>query len=89
MGFLDKLFGNGANNKSGSVAKERLQLVLLQDRVKIPPAIMEEMRDEIIAVISKYVDIDNEGIEIDLAQVDKQNCLVANIPVIRAKQKVQ
>ena len=87
MGFLDRLFGNSSSNKSSNLAKERLQLVLLQDRVKIPPPIMEKMRDEIISVISKYVDIDKDGIEISLTQIEAQNCLTASIPVIRAKEK--
>jgi cell division topological specificity factor len=88
MGFLEKLF-SGSSNKSSSVAKKRLQLVLLQDRIKLPPPVMEEMRDEIIAVISKYVDIDKEGIDITLTQVSDQNCLVANIPVLRTKHLAQ
>jgi cell division topological specificity factor len=88
MGFLEKLF-SGSSNKSSSVAKKRLQLVLLQDRIKLPPPVMEEMRDEIIAVISKYVDIDKEGIDITLTQVSDQNCLVANIPVLRTKHLTQ
>lgn len=88
MGFLDRLFGNNTN-KSGSIAKERLQLVLLQDRIKLPPATMEQMQDEIIAVISKYVDIDHDGIDISLTKTARQNRLVANIPVLRSKQTVQ
>ena len=82
MGFLEKLFGS-STNKSGNVAKERLQLVLLQDRIKLPPPMMEQMRDEIIGVISKYIDIDTEGIDITFTKVSQQDCLVANIPVVR------
>lgn len=88
MGFLDKLFGNKANN-SGGVAKERLQVVLVQDRLKIPPNIMEEMQDDIVSVISKYVDIDRDGIDITLTKVARQDCLVANIPVLRSKEAYQ
>ena len=88
MGFLEKLF-RSSSNKSGHVAKERLQLVLLQDRIKLPPPVMEQMRDELIDVISKYVDIDNEGIDITFTKVSKQDCLVANIPVLRSKHSVR
>ena len=88
MSFLDKLFGNKVN-KSGGVAKERLQVVLVQDRLKIPPDIMAQMQDDIVTVISKYVDIDREGIDITLTQVARQDCLVANIPVLRSKEAYQ
>lgn len=88
MGFLDRFFGN-SSNKSSTIAKERLQFVLVQDRIKLPPDILEQMRDEIITVISKYVDIDNEGIDISVAKVAGQSCLVANIPILRSKHSVQ
>ncbi len=84
MGFLDKLFSN-TSNKSGHIAKERLQFILLQDRIKLSPPIMEQMQKEIITVISKYVDIDNDGIDISFTKVSSQDCLVANIPVLRSK----
>jgi len=87
MSFIDRLFGKGP--KSGNIAKERLQLVLLQDRVKLHPATMDLMRDEIINVISNYVDIDRGGVDFALTEMAGQNCLVANIPVLRSKTTVQ
>ena len=88
MGFLEKLFGS-SSNKSGHIAKERLRLVLLQDRIKLPPPIMEQMQKELITVISKYVDIDNDGIDIAFTKVSSQDCLVANIPILRSKNSIQ
>ena len=87
MNFIDRLFGRSSN--SGQTAKERLQLVLLQDRVKLPPDTLEKMRDELINVISKYVDIDKDGIDISFTKASQQNCLVANIPIVRTKDSVQ
>ena len=84
MGILDRLLRKKPN--SGNMAKERLQLVLLQDRLKLPPPIMEQMQNEIVGVISKYVDIDQDGIDISLTKISSQNCLVANIPVVRSKR---
>lgn len=83
MGIFDKLFGNGS--KSGNIAKERLKLVLLQDRIKLPPPKMEQMQKELVTVISKYIDIDSDGIELSFTQVEHQDCLVANIPVTRTR----
>ena len=70
---------------SADVAKYRLQLVLVQDRVKLPPEVMEAIKEEIIAVISKYVDIDKEGLEVTLSRGESLDKLTANIPVRRAR----
>jgi cell division topological specificity factor len=82
--FLDRLLGRSAAHSSAHAAKERLQFVLIHDRTDISPAIMEQLKDEIIAVISKHVDIDRRGVEINLTQNQRQNRLVANIPLLAA-----
>lgn len=78
MTFLDSIFGR---KKSQSVAKERLQLVLIHDRSDISPEVMERLRRDLIAVISSYMDIDTENIEMDFDREGKKVALVANIPV--------
>jgi cell division topological specificity factor len=88
MDFLTNLWGRLTGTTpepSGNVAKHRLQLVLVNDRVKIPPEVMDAIRTEIIAVISKYVDVDQEGLEVTLTTGDKMDKLTANIPVRRAR----
>ena len=82
--FFDKLFGRD-NAASAQTAKERLQLVLIHDRTDISPAVLEQLKDEIIAVISKHVEIDREHVEINLTQNQRENKLVANIPLLEAK----
>ena len=52
MNLFDRIFGR-QEDKSKSVAKDRLKLVLMHDRADIPPAMMEQMRQEIVAVIAK------------------------------------
>ena len=84
MDFLEKLLGR-KSKKSGNVAKERLKLVLIHDRVKISPGQMDAMRDEIIGVISKYLDIDINGIDISLTQTPQEHRLVADIPILKTK----
>lgn len=82
MSFWDRLFGR--QPASGSVAKDRLQLVLVHDRSELmglTPELMEQMRDELIAVLSKYVDIDREEMDISVSQGREQSRLVANIPL--------
>ena len=81
--FWDRLLGR-TNENSAQAAKERLQLVLIHDRTDISPAVMEQLKNEIIAVISKHVDIDQKGVEINLTQSKRENRLVANIPLLAA-----
>jgi cell division topological specificity factor len=79
--FFERFFGRGPSS-SAQTAKERLQLVLIHDRTDISPAVLEQLKDEIIAVISKHVDINRDGVEINLSQTQRENMLVANIPLI-------
>lgn len=77
---FSKLFGR-SEKKSGQVAKERLQLVLIHDRLSVTPETMAKLKDEIIAVISKYMDVNKSGMEISIANDEDSVALVANIPV--------
>jgi cell division topological specificity factor len=80
MGFFDDLFGHRSET-SKEIAKERLQLVLIHDRTDLPPALMEQLRDELITVIAKYVDFDREDVEVKLQREARVNRLVADIPL--------
>jgi cell division topological specificity factor len=68
--------------KSSAIAKERLQLVLVHDR-GFSPQLLETLKSEIIAVISKYVEIDAEHMDVKITRSDRQDRLVADIPVRR------
>lgn len=80
MGFWDRLLGR-REPPSREVARERLELVLGYDRAKISPQLLETLKDELIHVISQYVEIDHERVEISLTQDRHQGRLVANIPL--------
>lgn len=84
MNLFDRIFGR-QEDKSKSVAKDRLKLVLMHDRADIPPAMMEQMRQEIIAVIAKYVEINEAELRVDLERADTTVALVANIPIRRVR----
>ena len=86
MNMLNRLLGRG-EPRSGEIAKDRLRLVLVQDRVNLSAEKMNELKDDLIKVISKYVEIDRDGIEISLTQSARQSRLTANIPVVGARQK--
>jgi cell division topological specificity factor len=85
MGFLDTLLGRRREDSS-SIARERLLTVLVHDRVKLTPDMMEKMRREIVEVISRYVDIDNpEAIDVSLTRGEQNDHLKADIPVRRSR----
>ena len=81
-------------NNSRDTAKERLHLVLMQDRANVSADFLDLMRQEIIEVIKKYVEVDES--EIDVRMTNKQNddgsngapALYANIPIINIKNDI-
>lgn len=81
MGFLNRLLGR-QEPTSREIAKERLQLVLVHDRIKISPPLLDKMKDELIVVISRYVEIDADGVEVTFTQSRRESRLVADIPVV-------
>lgn len=86
MGFLDRMFGR-RETPSRDVAKERLQLVLVHDRVNISAATLDRMKDELITVISRYVEIDADNVEVTFTQSRHASRLVADIPVTGPARK--
>ncbi len=70
-GLFDFLRGH-REPTSRDVAKQRLQLVLVPDRSNISPGLLETLKDEIIAVISKHVAIDRQNVEISFSQSRRQ-----------------
>ncbi len=79
--MLDSIKRMFSGEKSGKVAKRRLQMVLIQDRASVSPEVMGMIRDDIIQVLSKYMIIDKTDMETALENVDDSVALVANIPV--------
>lgn len=88
--FFDNFF---KKKSSGSVAKDRLKLVLVSDRANCTPELMEQMKTDIIKVISKYVEIDLKGLDIKITQTESAEgngtvpALIANIPISEMKVK--
>lgn len=73
--------------KSASTAKERLQLVLIHDRTDLSPSVMEDLRDEIIEVISRHIQVDREAVQIKVQQDGREQYLLAEIPIKKANQR--
>ncbi|HBL36185.1 MAG TPA: cell division topological specificity factor MinE [Firmicutes bacterium] len=82
-----KLFREEFPSKKQAV--ERLRLVLVHDRAQVSTGLLELLREEIITAISKYVDIDEEELEIELNATESKAELVANIPVVRVRRPLE
>jgi cell division topological specificity factor len=78
--IIDRLLGRADKNPRG-VARDRLKLVLMQDRSALPASIMEQIRSEILQVLSKYVEIDESALEVNVERADDAVALIANIPI--------
>lgn len=82
MGFF------GLRKSPAKVAKERLRMVLIQDRSLMSPQMLSNMKRDIIKVISNYIEIDHSGIDIEIDSTDTSTTLVANIPIKQIKHGV-
>jgi cell division topological specificity factor len=80
MSFFKRLFGR-EDSQSGDVARNRLQVILVHDRVDLSPGKMDQLKRDIAAVISRYVEVDQEGIDIALTDSNRRSRLTAHIPV--------
>ena len=63
------------------------RVVLLQDRTNLTPELMDRMRRELVELLSKYVEMDKEALDLSLEQDGDQVALMLSIPVIRAKDE--
>ena len=84
MDLISKIFREETSSKERAV--ERLRLVLVHDRANVAPGLMETLKEELIEVISKYMDIDEESMEVTLNSDELSASLVANIPVKRIRR---
>lgn len=92
VNFLKKIVGaEQKTDKSKNTAKERLHLVLIQDRASVSADFLEAMKQEIIDVIKKYIEIDESAIDVRLTNQTNEKgtngapALYANIPITNVK----
>ena len=84
MSWLNRFFRQ--KEKSGAVAKNRLQMVLIHDRSNVTPGLLEQIKDDIIGVIAQRLEIDPDNVEINLAQTAQESRLVAEIPLANGRR---
>jgi len=83
--FLGRLFGR--DTQSANEAKERLKLVLIHDRTNLSQEDLESLKDELINVISRYVEINPKAVNINMEQSGREQRLIADIPIMQASRR--
>ncbi len=78
--LLDRLFQR-SNVPSGAQVKHRLKFILAHDRAAIEPQVFANMRQEIMRVVSKYVELDENTLDIRLESDKRMTALIANLPI--------
>lgn len=85
---LFKIFSQKPSPKD--MAKERLKLILIHDRAHVSPEILESIREDILKVISKYFEIDDEEIDVKMTKMEELQgespALIASIPIKKMKR---
>lgn len=82
--LLEQIFSRHSGS-TRSQAKQRLKLILAHDRADLTPAALEAMQKEILQVVSRYVELDPEGLQFTLAAEQGTTALIANLPIRRIK----
>lgn len=81
MNWFERLLGK--KEKSGATAKQRLQMVLIHDRADISPGLLEQIKDDIIEVIAKRLEINPDTVVVNLDNTTQESRLVAEIPLLQ------
>lgn len=77
--FIQKIFSKQPT--SADKAKDRLRLVLINDRTSLSGAAMENLKDDLLDVLSRYIQIDADHMQINITQEGRQQRLIADIPI--------
>ncbi len=85
--LLERIFPRSQPDSSRTAVKRRLKVIVAHDRSDLSPAMMEMMQQEILEVVSRYVELDTEGLNFALESNQRVTSLTANLPIRRVRPK--
>jgi cell division topological specificity factor len=85
--FFKNLLGKKSESKN--VAKQRLKFALIYDHLEVSEDILAALHKDMVEVISRYFEIDQEAFKLDIRRSDELSALVVNTPILSAKRKKQ
>lgn len=85
LDFITRFFRREEASKN--LAKERLRLVLMSDRVSLAPETFDSLKGEMLSVVRRYLEIDEKSLDLHFENAERQFLLLANIPVLKVKSK--
>ena len=83
--FLDWIFRPQESEDVRSTAKDRMRSMLTHDRLELPAGRLETLEEELVAVVSRYFDLDKDTTHFDLQQYERRASLIANFRLLRSK----
>ena len=84
LNAIRRFFGE---KPSSQVARRRMQVVLMHDRMDISPDLLEAVKNDILMVLAKYMEIDQQTVKVDLEKGKEYTALISNIQVKRVFRK--
>ncbi len=83
--ILNWFFQISDSESARSTARERMQKMLVYDRLELPAGRLEVLEEELLAVVSRYFELDAETTHFDLQQTERKAALIADFRLLRAK----
>lgn len=80
--ILNKLNHFFGRDNSGATAKERLRLVLMSDHLSLAPDMVDRMKRDLVEVVSRYVEVDRDKIDVRFEHQDRVFAMLANVPIL-------
>jgi len=83
--LLNWFFHLDSSESVRSTAKDRMRKMLVYDRLELPAGRLEVLQEELLAVVSRYFELDAETTNFDLQQSERKAALIANFRLLRSK----